>query len=52
MAEPPDPEAGDGAAAEQAKAPWHFKLLLVLVVLYLAWRLVQMAGWVVDWVAG
>ena len=31
-----------------AKAPWHFKLLVVAVVLYLGWRLIQMIGWVVS----
>jgi hypothetical protein len=39
--------ADPGAAAEPQKAPWHFKLLLVAVVVYLAWRLVQLVGWVV-----
>jgi len=34
--------------AEAPGAPWHFKLLLVAVVLYLGWRLVQMIGWVVT----
>jgi len=33
-------------AEELEKAPWRFKLLLVAVVLYLGWRLVQMIGWV------
>jgi hypothetical protein len=32
---------GDGGE-EQAKAPWHFKLLMVGLVLYLGWRLVQL----------
>jgi hypothetical protein len=31
-------------AGEDAKAPWHFKLLVLLVALYLGWRLVQLAG--------
>ena len=31
-------------AGEDAKAPWHFKLLMVLLGLYLAWRFVQLAG--------
>ena len=30
---------------EAPKAPWHFKLLVVAVVVYLAWRLVQVAQW-------
>ena len=33
--------------AGEKKTPWHFKLLLVLVVAYLAWRIVQMVMWVV-----
>jgi hypothetical protein len=36
------------AAEVQAKAPWHFKLLLVAVVVYLTWRIVQMISWVVT----
>ena len=32
---------GDGED-DQAKAPWHFKLLMVGLVLYLGWRLVQL----------
>jgi hypothetical protein len=27
------------------KAPWHFKVLLVAVVLYLGWRVVEMIQW-------
>jgi len=27
---------------DDAKAPWHFKLLMVLLVVYLGWRLVQL----------
>ncbi|MEY2445143.1 MAG: hypothetical protein QOE00_1723 [Ilumatobacteraceae bacterium] len=26
---------------KDAKTPWHFKLLMVLLVLYLGWRIVQ-----------
>jgi hypothetical protein len=29
-------------AGEDAKTPWHFKLLIVLVVLYLVWRIVDL----------
>jgi hypothetical protein len=36
------------ATEEQVKAPWHFKLLLVAVVVYLAWRLIQVAGWIIT----
>jgi hypothetical protein len=34
--------------AGEKKAPWHFKLLVVLVVVYLVWRIVQMIGWIVG----
>jgi hypothetical protein len=40
--------SSDDVVATDVKAPWHFKLLIVAVVLYLGWRLVQMLGWVVD----
>jgi len=33
--------AGDGDEDDVA-APWHFKLLMVMLVLYLAWRLVDL----------
>jgi len=33
-------EGEDGEAS--AKAPWHFKLLLVLLALYLGWRIIQL----------
>jgi hypothetical protein len=34
---------GDGGDDdEELKAPWHFKLLVALTVLYLAWRAVQL----------
>ncbi len=29
-------------ADEDASAPWHFKLLVVLLVLYLGWRVVDL----------
>jgi hypothetical protein len=35
------------AGEEDAKAPWHFKLLVVALVVYLAWRVIQMIGWLV-----
>lgn len=28
-------------AADDESAPWHFKLLVVLLVVYLGWRFVQ-----------
>ena len=33
--------AGEGNE-EDMKAPWHFKLLMVLLGLYLGWRIVQL----------
>lgn len=41
------PSCGRGIATAQAeqKVPWHFKLLVVAVVVYLGWRLVQVIGW-------
>jgi hypothetical protein len=32
--------------AGEKKAPWHFKLLVFLIVIYLAWRVVQLVMWV------
>jgi hypothetical protein len=32
--------AGEGE--DSVRAPWHFKLLMVLLALYLAWRIVQL----------
>jgi hypothetical protein len=41
--------AEPGAAGEKTPtAPWHFKLLLVAVVIYLTWRFVQIIGWIVT----
>jgi hypothetical protein len=34
--------AGDDRDEEDMKAPWHFKLLLVLLTIYLTWRFVQL----------
>jgi hypothetical protein len=33
---------GQGGEVDDASAPWHFKLLMVLLVAYLGWRLVQL----------
>ena len=32
---------------EEPKAPWHFKLLVVAVIVYLAYRVIQVVGWLV-----
>jgi hypothetical protein len=34
--------AGDEEDSEDYKAPWHFKLLVVLLVVYLTWRFIQL----------
>jgi hypothetical protein len=31
-----------GGDEADAKAPWHFKLLMVLLALYLGWRIVDL----------
>jgi hypothetical protein len=38
--------AEPGAEDELPRAPWHFKLLLLAVVVYLGWRVVQLIGWI------
>jgi hypothetical protein len=37
-----------GEAAEAPRAPWHFKLLVAAVVLYLGWRGWQGVEWVLQ----
>ena len=32
------------AAFDDEKAPWHFKLMVVMVVAYLGWRLVDLVA--------
>ncbi|MGE0877522.1 MAG: hypothetical protein AB7L13_06280 [Acidimicrobiia bacterium] len=39
--------AGPGAE-DDTKAPWHFKLLVVAIVAYLLWRLIQLVVWAVT----
>jgi hypothetical protein len=34
----------DAAVEDDERAPWHFKLLMAALVIYLGWRLVQLAG--------
>jgi hypothetical protein len=33
---------------ETPKAPWHFKLLLLAIVIYLGWRGIQGVGWLMN----
>ena len=37
-------QRGEEVVAEEG-TPWHFKLLVGAVVVYLAWRTIQMIGW-------
>jgi hypothetical protein len=32
-------------AGEKGKVPWHFKVLVVALTLYLTWRVVQLVLW-------
>ncbi len=41
---PPTPS--DQPVGRSSKAPWHFKLLLSVLVVYLGWRGVQGVEWV------
>ena len=34
--------AGPDGNVDDVKAPWHFKLMMVLLVVYLGWRVVQL----------
>jgi hypothetical protein len=49
-----DPDANAGALAgteadeEYEPTPWHFKLLVLGLVLYLVYRGVQLVMWLVD----
>jgi len=36
--------AGDDADVTTEKAPWHFKLMLLLLAAYLGWRILQLFG--------
>jgi len=40
------PRPSDEPAGRSSKAPWHFKLMLSVLVVYLAWRGVQGIEWV------
>ena len=38
----------DQREQDELKTPFSFKLMVVLVVLYLGWRLVEVIGWLWD----
>jgi hypothetical protein len=40
-----DSQESDESEERQAKAPWHFKVIVVGSVIYLGWRLYQGIGW-------
>ena len=45
---PPDASLeGKGVTAEDYRAPWHFKLMVAMAVVYVTWRIVQMVSWLV-----
>lgn len=44
-AEEGDKGAGDESEERQAKAPWHFKFIIVGSIVYLGWRLYQGISW-------
>jgi hypothetical protein len=54
VAGPPPPSDASTDESDEAKpkerTPWHFKLLLVLVVVYLTYRFIQIGGWIVHWI--
>jgi hypothetical protein len=35
------------AETSEYRAPWHFKVMILLAAIYLGWRLVQMIQWFV-----
>ncbi|HLU53089.1 MAG TPA: hypothetical protein VK011_05835 [Acidimicrobiia bacterium] len=46
---PPAPEPEERDPDEEIPpAPWSFKIMVALAVLYLAWRLVQGVVWVIE----
>lgn len=40
--------AGEKKKDAGPKAPWHFKLMIAAVALYLGWRLVEAVGWLIE----
>jgi hypothetical protein len=41
-------DSSDLGVAAPAKAPWHFWLMVLALVLYLGWRLIQGGIWVSE----
>ncbi len=38
-------DPGAPAGEDTPSVPWHFKLMLVILVIYLSWRFVQLIQW-------
>lgn len=36
------------AASESSGIPWHFWVLVVALILYLGWRLIELIGWMIG----
>ena len=39
--------AEPAAEVDEPRAPWHFKLMVLAVCVYLGWRLIQLITWIV-----
>ena len=39
---------GDGDELEEDSTPWHFKLMMIVLVLYLLWRGYQLFEWAIH----
>ena len=48
IAEPSDTEEESEQSSGLSSIPWHFWILLVALVIYLGWRLVQGVVWLVG----
>ena len=46
-----DEVALGGDQSDPVAVPWHFKLMVALVAVYVGWRIVQMIGWGIGWLA-
>ena len=42
------PGGEQGQGQEEVRAPFSFKLMIVLTVIYLGWRLIQGIVWLVE----
>jgi hypothetical protein len=41
-------DAADLKPAVSGKVPWHFWVMVVALVLYLGWRLIEALAWLVE----